>query len=139
MSDRLNARDDAAVPDLPEFTAAPNGGNHAHGDGLFPIHPFSPARAGENAMLVDWVEDAGVVLGGGDQLEDDRLGVPGGETYVDGEDSCDGVEGDPIVQVAVWDTASAAGEDEEPDRVATENFGSIRIEDDGMALDLPSE
>ena len=69
---------DASVPDLPEFTAPQNGGNHTHGDGLFHIHPFSPARAGENATLVNWFEDAGAVLGGGDQLEDDRLGVPGG-------------------------------------------------------------
>jgi hypothetical protein len=125
---------DASVPDLPEFTAPQNGGNHTHGDGLFHIHPFSPARAGENATLVNWFEDAGAVLGGGDQLEDDRLGVPGGETYVEGEDSCDGVEGDPIVQVAVWDTAFAAAEDEEPDRVVTEDFGSIRFEDDSMAF-----
>lgn len=127
---------DAVVPDLPEFTAPQNGGNHTHGDGLFHIHPFSPARAGENATLVNWFEDAGAVLGGGDQLEDDRLGVPGGETYVEGESSCDGVEGDPIVQVAVWDTAFAAAQDEEPDRVVTEDFASIRFEDDGMAFTI---
>ena len=127
---------DALVPDLPEFTAPQNGGNHTHGDGLFHIHPFSPARAGENATLVNWFQDAGTVLGGGDQLEDDRLGVPSGETYVEGEDSCDGVEGDPIVQVAVWDTAFAAAEGEEPDRVVTEDFGSIRFEDDGMVFTI---
>ncbi|HAS13489.1 MAG TPA: hypothetical protein DCS55_23760 [Acidimicrobiaceae bacterium] len=127
---------DDLVPDLPEFTAPQNGGNHTHGDGLFHIHPFSPARAGENATLVNWFEDAGAVLGGGEQLEDDRLGVPGGETYVEGESSCDGVEGDPIVQVAVWDTAFAAAQDEEPDRVVTEDFGSIRFEDDGMAFTI---
>jgi hypothetical protein len=127
---------DTLVPDLPEFTAPQNGGNHTHGDGLFHIHPFSPARAGENATLVNWFEDAGAVLGGGDRLEDDRLGVPGGETYVEGEDSCNGVEGDPIVQVAVWDTAFAAAEDEEPDRVVTKDFGSIRFEDDGMAFTI---
>ena len=127
---------DALVPDIPEFIAPQNGGNHTHGDGLFHIHPFSPARAGENATLVSWFEDAGAVLGGGDRLEDDRLGVPGGETYVEGESSCDGVEGEPIVQVAVWDTAFAAAEDEEPDRVVTEDLGSIRFEDDGMAFTI---
>ncbi len=127
---------DALVPDLPEFTAPQNGGNHTHGDGLFHIHPFSPARAGENATLVNWFQDAGTVLGGGDQLEDDRLGVPSGETYVEGEDSCDGVEGDPIVQIAVWDTAFAAAEGEEADRVVTEDFGSIRFEDDGMVFTI---
>src|SRR3546814_7204669 len=127
---------DALVPDIPEYIAPQNGGNHTHGDGLFHIHPFSPARAGENATLVSWFEDAGAVLGVCDRLEDDRLGVPGGETYVEGESSCDGVEGEPIVQVAVWDTAFAAAEDEEPDRVVTEDYGSIRFEDDGMAFTI---
>lgn len=127
---------DEFVPDLPEFTAPQNGGNHTHGDGLFHIHPFSPARSGENATLVNWFGDAGEVLGGGDELGEDSLGVPGGETYVEGEDSCDGVEGDPIVQVAVWDTAFAAAEDEDPDRVVTEDFESIRFEDDGMAFTI---
>lgn len=127
---------DEFVPDLPEFTAPQNGGNHTHGDGLIHVHPFSNARAGQNATLVNWFRDAGAVLGGGDQLEDDRLGVPGGETYVEGESSCDGVEGDPIVQVAVWDTAFAAAQDEEPDRVVTEDFASIRFEDDGMAFTI---
>jgi hypothetical protein len=128
---------DEFLPDLPEFTAPQNGGNHTHGDGLLHIHPFSPARAGENATLVNWFADAGEVLGGGDQLAEDTLGVPGGETYVEGDDSCEGVEGgDPIVQVAVWDTAFAAAEDEDPDRVVTEDFGSIRFEDDGMAFTI---
>jgi hypothetical protein len=127
---------DDFVPDLPEFTAPQNGGNHTHGDGLLHIHPFSPARAGENATLVNFFGDAGEVLGGGDELGEDSLGVPGGETYVEGEDSCDGVEGNPIVQVAVWDTAFAAAEGEDPDRVVTEDFESIRFEDDGMAFTI---
>lgn len=127
---------DSMVPDVPQFTAPQNGGNHTHGDGLFHIHPFSTARAGENATLVNWFEDAGAVLGGSDQLEDDRLGVPGGETYVEGEDSCDGVEGDPIVQVAIWDTGFAAAEDKDPDRVVTEDFRSIGFDDDGMVFTI---
>lgn len=127
---------DSFAPDLAEFTAPQNGGNHTHGDGLFHIHPFSPARAGENATLVNFFSDAGEVLGGGDRLDDDRLGVPGGETYVEGEDSCAGVEGEPIVQVAVWDTAFAAAQEEDPDRIVTEDFGSIRFEDDGMAFTI---
>jgi hypothetical protein len=127
---------DEFLPDLPEFTAPQNGGNHTHGDGLIHVHPFSNARAGQNATLVNWFRDAGAVLGGGDQLSDDRLGVPGGETYVEGEDSCDGVDGDPIVQVAVWDAAIRAVEGEEPDRIVTEDFGSIRFEVDGMAYTI---
>lgn len=127
---------DEFLPDLPEFTAPQNGGNHTHGDGLIHVHPFSNARAGQNATLVNWFRDAGAMLGGGDQLSDDRLGVPGGDTYVEGEDSCDGVEGDPIVQVAVWDAAIRAVEGEEPDRIVTEDFGSIRFEADGMAYTI---
>lgn len=125
---------DDFVPELPEFTAPQNGGNHTHGDGLLHIHPFSPARSGENATLANYFADAGEVLGGGDELSEDTLAVPGGETYVEGEDSCDGVEGDPIVQIAVWDTAFAAAEGEDPDRIVTEDFDSVRFEDDGMAF-----
>jgi hypothetical protein len=127
---------DSFVPDLPEFTAPQNGGNHTHGDGLIHVHPFSTSRSGENATLVNWFADAGATLGGGDELSNDRLGVPGGETYVEGDDSCDDVDGDPIVQVAVWDSAFAASEGEDPDRILTEDFGSIRFSDDGMAYTI---
>jgi hypothetical protein len=127
---------DSFVPDLPEFTAPQNGGNHTHGDGLIHVHPFSTSRSGENATLVNWFADAGATLGGGDELSNDRLGVPGGETYVEGEDSCDDVDGDPIVQVAVWDSAFAASEGEDPDRIVTEDFRSIRFSDDGMAYTI---
>ena len=127
---------DEFLPDLPEFTAPQNGGNHTHGDGLFHIHPFSTARSGTNATLVNWFADAGAVLGGGDEITTDRLGVPGGDDFVEGEDTCEGLEGDPIVQVAVWDTRFAAAEGEDPDRVLTEDFGSIRFEDDGMAYTI---
>jgi hypothetical protein len=126
---------DEFVPDLPEFTAPQNGGNHTHGDGLIHVHPFSPARSGENATLVNWFTDAGAVLGGG-ELAEGRLGVPGSQTYTAGEDTCDGVDGDPIVQVAVWDTAFAAAEGADPDRVLTEDFRSIRFEKDGMAYTI---
>ncbi len=128
---------DEFLPDLPEFTAPQNGGNHTHGDGLMHIHPFSSARAGENATLVNWILDAGAVMGGGDELADDRLGIPTGDTYVEGDDTCEGVEGaDPIVQVAVWETAFAASEGEDPDRIVTEDLGSIRFEDDGQAFTI---
>ena len=126
------------LPDLPEFTAPQNGGTHTHGDGLIHIHPFSTARSGENATLTNWITDAGAVLGGGDTLDDDELGVPGGDAYVEGETSCDGGEdeGEPIVQVAVWDTAFAAAEGDEPDRIITEDFDAIRFEDDGQAYTI---
>jgi hypothetical protein len=124
---------DEFVPDLPEFTAPRNGGNHTHGDGLIHVHPFSTARAGENATLTNWFRDAGEVLGGGTELSVNRLGVPGGQTYVVGEDTCPGLDGEPIVQVAVWDSAGAALDGADPDRVVTEDFGSIRFETDAQA------
>jgi hypothetical protein len=130
---------DEFLPELPEFTAPQNGGNHTHGDGLLHIHPFSSARAGENATLVNWFQDAGAVLGGGDTLSDTELGIPGGDRYREGETECEALEegdGDPIVQVAVWDTAFAAAQDEDPDRIVTEDFGSIRFEEDGMAYTI---
>ena len=130
---------DDFVPDLPEFTAPQNGGNHTHGDGLIHVHPFSSARAGENATLANWFIDAGAVLGGGNELSEDTLGVPGGDQYVEGETECQGGEegdGEPIVQVAVWELAGAALEGEDPDRIVTEDFDSIRFEKDGMAFTI---
>lgn len=127
---------DEFLPELPEFTAPQKGGTHTHGDGLIHVHPFSTARSGENATLVNWILDAGTVLGGGDSLDEDTLGVPGGDDYVEGETSCGGVEGDPIVQVAVWDTAFDALEGNDPDRVVTEDFGSLRFDTDGQAYTI---
>lgn len=129
---------DEFLPDLPEFTAPQNGGTHTHGDGLIHVHPFSSARAGENATLVNWILDAGTVLGGGTELTDDTLGVPAGDDYVEGDDTCDGLEddGEPIVQIAVWDTAFAAAEGEDPDRVLTEGFDAVRFDDDGQAYTI---
>lgn len=126
---------DDFLPDLPEYVAPQNGGNHTHGDGLIHIHPFSPARAGENATLASWVSDAGAVLGGGDAITEDRLGVPGGETYVEGEDSCPGGEGDPIVQVALWESAQDAIDGEDP-AIITRGFEDIRFASDGQAYVL---
>jgi hypothetical protein len=130
---------DEFLPDLPEFTAPQNGGNHTHGDGLIHVHPFSSARAGENATLTNWFLDAGAVLGGGDELSETTLGVPGGDAYVEGETECQGVEEDaeaPIVQVAVWDSAIRALEGDDPDRVVTEDFDSIRFDSDGSAYTI---
>ncbi len=62
--------------------------------------------------------------------------TPAARRGVEGESSCEGVEGDPIVHTAVWDTAFAAAEDEDPDPVLTEDLGSIRFEDDGTAFTI---
>lgn len=124
---------DQFVPDLPEFIAPQNGGIHTHGDGLLHIHPFSSARAGVNANLGNYFQDAGEVLGNEGGLDDDELNVPGGQTYAEGDDSCKGLEGDPIVQVAVWDSYQAAADDEKP-TILDKSLGLIRFESDGQAF-----
>ena len=127
---------DELLPDLPEYHPPQNRGVHGHGDGLIHIHPFATARAGENATQRNYIADGGEMLGGGDQFDDNRLGVPGDETYVEGKDNCDGVDGDPIVQVAVWDTSVAAIDGQDPDRVVTQDLGSIRFDDDGRVYTI---
>lgn len=127
---------DAFESDLPEYTAPQNGGLHTHGDGLIHIHPFSPARSGKNATLVNWLNDAGDALGGGATLSDSELHIPRGDTYTEGEDTCEGQDGDPIVQVAVWHDAADALAGEDPDEIVTDDFGSIRFEDNGEAFTI---
>lgn len=127
---------DEFLPDLPEYHPPQNRGIHGHGDGLVHVHPFSTARSGERATMKNFISDGGEVLGGGEQFDDDRLGVPGGETFVEGDESCDGADGDPIVQVAVWDTGFAAADDQKPDRVVTEDLESIRFDRDGRVYTI---
>lgn len=127
---------DEFVADLPEFVAPQNGGNHTHGDGLVHIHPFATSRAGENATLVNWLDDAGEALGTDARLTDDELAVPLGETYTEGESECEGLDGDPIVQVAIWDSGQAALDGDEPSDLVTEGFDDIRFLRDGMAFTI---
>lgn len=89
-------------------------GIHTHEDGLIHIHPTSTQATGDNATLSVFAEE--VELG----IEDDRLEVPGGDTFVEGEDECGGEPG--IVQVAVWDDPT----DESPE-VVTEDVADIRL------------
>ena len=126
---------DEFLPDLPEFVAPQNAGSHTHGDGLFHIHPFSSARTGQNATLGNWFADATEVLGNEGGLDDDELHVPGGETYTEGDDSCEGLDGDPILQVAVWQTGQAALDEEEPD-IVTESLDAVRFSADGQAFTI---
>lgn len=125
---------DSFESDVREFVAPQNGGNHTHGDGLLHIHPFATSRSGENATLVNWIEDAGEILGGG-VLDDDRIEIPGGATYVEGEDTCEGLDGDPIVQVAFWESAQAGIDGEDP-VIVTEGFGDLRFLEDGQAFTI---
>ena len=89
-------------------------GIHSHEDGLIHIHPTSSQATGDNATLSVFTEE--VELG----LEDDRLEVPGGDTFVEGEDECDGEPGQ--VRLAVWDDPS----DETPE-ILTEDVADLRL------------
>ncbi len=89
-------------------------GIHTHEDGLIHIHPTSSQATGDNATISVFAEETGLVL------EDDRLEVPGGDTFVEGEDECGGEPG--IVQVAVWDDPA----DETPE-VVTEDMAGTKL------------
>ncbi len=126
---------DEFLPALPEFVAPQNAGIHTHGDGLIHIHPFSSSRTGENAKLHSWFDDAAEILGNAGGLSNDSIAVPGGATFTEGDSTCEGVEGDPIVQVGIWNSAAGApGTD--PDRIVTENFDDIRFEQNGQAYTI---
>lgn len=119
---------DGFGPPLGEFST--QSGLHTHGtDGIIHVEPSSSAGAGANANLANVLGDAGEVLGGAG-LSDDSFSIPGGETYTEGEDSCDEGEGDPIVQVAVWSSPPQ----EEPERIVVANFDTARFDVDGRAF-----
>lgn len=123
---------DSFGPGLGEFSSP--GGLHTHGtDSIIHIEPGSSAGAGENANLVNTLEYAVDALGG-DVLSDDQLGIPGGETYTEGEDTCPEGDGEPIVQVAIWNDSAAAREGDPPDRVVQRDFDRIRFRRDGQVF-----
>lgn len=72
-------------------------GIHAHGEGLIHMHPFSSNFTGDGANLEAFAEQVGMVL------EDERLELPDGGVYENGDDCEDGVG---RVQVQVWDDAT---------------------------------
>lgn len=126
---------DSFADPLPDYLAPQNGGLHTHGDGLIHIHPFSTARAGKNATLENWVLDAGEALGTGGEVTNDELAVPNGDTYIEGESTCEGLDGDPIVQVAVWGSGEDALAGEKP-TIITENFEQIGLVKDQQAFTI---
>ena len=106
------ACDDFVAPLADEHGDA--NGIHTHEDGLIHIHPTSTQATGDKATLGVFDEETGL------KLEDDRLEIPGGKTYVEGDDECDGKPG--VVQVAVWDNP----DDEEPE-IVTEDMEDIKL------------
>lgn len=85
-------------------------GIHSHADGIIHIHPFVRSAAGRNATVAVFADAVGM------ELDDDRLEIPGGETYEAGEDKCGGGK-DAIVQVKV------------NDKVVTEELANIKMND----------
>ena len=69
--------DEIALPPSP-------GGVHSHGDGLIHIHPESADEAGRNATLGRYFDSLDVVM------ESDRVELPSGQLYVNGDPCPDG-------------------------------------------------
>lgn len=105
---------DEFLPPLPESETAL--GIHTHGDGVIHIHPFTAEAAGENATLRVFLDGADI------DVTDDELTVDG-ETYTEGDDTCDGGEG--RVEVVRW--ADVAAADAEPEQVDAD----ARFREDG--------
>ena len=93
-------------------------GIHTHADGVIHVHPFVSRSSGENAKLSK-VFDA-VQL----DLSDSEIEVPGGETYNEGDDECDGEPG--VMQLKV------KGREE----VITENIEDFRFDEDRQVITI---
>jgi hypothetical protein len=104
-------------PDLPEFEVP--GGTHTHADGVVHIHPFAESRSGDNATLMNFLDDAGVTL------TEDELRI-GDNEWVEGETECDGEPGEIVV--AQWLDVQNT---DDPPALITENFDDIRFREDG--------
>lgn len=94
-------------------------GVHTHEDGLIHIHPSSAQATGDKATLSVFFEEVGL------SVEDDRLELPGGKTYAEGDDTCGDKPG--VVQLAVWDSPT----DEEP-TIVSEDIASQKMADTAL-------
>lgn len=68
-------------------------GIHTHADGVIHVHPIVRRAAGRNATLSKFFDAVRL------DLSDTRIEVPGGETYEEGDDQCDGEPG--VMQLKV--------------------------------------
>lgn len=115
---------DEFLPPLPESESPL--GIHTHGDGVIHIHPFTAAAAGENATLRVFLDSVDI------DVSDDELTVDG-ETYTEGDDTCDGSEG--RLEVLRW--ADVAAADAEPERVDAD--ARFREDGEGYVLAFVAE
>jgi peptidylprolyl isomerase len=96
-------------------------GIHTHEDGLIHVHPFLAAAAGKEATFGTFLDQIGA------SISDDGLALPDSDADT-GE--CD----DAVVRVGQWDSAIAAAEGADPDRVITEDLDQIVLAPDLSAL-----
>lgn len=68
-------------------------GIHTHADGVIHVHPLVRRAAGRNARLSKFFDAVRL------DLSDTEIEVPGGETYSEGDDECDGEPG--VMQLKV--------------------------------------
>lgn len=104
-------------PNLPTFEVP--GGTHTHEDGVVHIHPFAESRSGDNATLMNFLDDAGVTL------TDDRLAI-GDDEWVEGETQCE----DQDIEIVVAQWLDVQNTEDSP-ALITENFDDIRFREDG--------
>ncbi|CAN5279436.1 hypothetical protein BH18ACT4_BH18ACT4_09650 [soil metagenome] len=103
-------------------------GIHSHGDGVIHIHPFDRSFAGEKADLGVFADTVAL------QVDDDRIVLPDGTTYSEGEDRCGDEEA--RLAVAVWASADDAADGREPSEIVTEDFDDIRFRGDREAYTI---
>ena len=93
-------------------------GIHTHGDGVIHIHPIVRRAAGPNAKLHKFFDAVKL------DLTDEKLEVPGGKTYEEGKDECDGEPG--IVQLKVKGRET----------VITEDIANFRFDEDRQVITI---
>lgn len=115
--------------DIPEFESPV--GIHTHGDGVLHVHPFSQLGVGANATLARFFEDAKSDGGLDLELSDSSITYLG-ETFEEGDASCDGVE-DPVWRMAYWSDVQDA---ESQPEITTGDFGGQRLTENGAGITL---
>lgn len=98
-------------------------GVHTHDDNIIHIHPFSSVAAGDRSNLGDFLYEVKM------EVEDDKIVLPGGKTYSNGDD-CGGQPG--RVVLAQWDDANS----DAPPKLVTEDMAGARFRNDRMAFTL---
>jgi hypothetical protein len=103
-------------------------GIHTHQDGVIHIHPFVSASSGANARMRHFFDDTAL------EVTDERITLPDGTTYEEGQDECDGKSAN--VRVLRWTNAADALDEKDPSEVITENFDDIRFRRDREAFTI---